>query len=202
MVTLNAAMGWRMSTRTKILASATSLVVPFSIVALASVSPADAVISPRPAVLTASATVSLRSLGAPKATARCVGAAYRVASAKQPIYVNGGRRFTSGFELTGASCDTTFTWRLAGRYTRFTADVYLNQADSGPLPLVFKSGSAVIAFSANAKTVKSATVKTSVVRVQVTVSGVQNFSIVMPNGGNDAGLLDFTADLLTKAPGK
>jgi hypothetical protein len=72
----------------------------------------------------------------------------------------------------------------------------LDAANSGPLPVQFRSGNAPIKFQVGGKTVSQLIVSGSS-SVQVPVSGLSQLSIVMPNPGSDAGILDVTTNSLS-----
>jgi hypothetical protein len=98
--------------------------------------------------------------------------------------------------LTGTNCDTSFTWQLNYSYSKLKATVALDQANSGPLKVQFRSGDAPIKFQVGGKTVSQLEVTASS-SVQVPVQGVGQLSIVLPNAGSDAGILAVTANSLS-----
>jgi hypothetical protein len=77
-----------------------------------------------------------------------------------------------------------------------TSLLTLPQANSGPLKVQFRSGDTPIRFGVGGKTVSQLEV-TGSSSVQVPVQGVGQLSIVLPNGGSDAGILDVTANSLS-----
>jgi hypothetical protein len=138
----------------------------------------------------------LQSLGEPRITAKCGGGSYRAATPTSPMTTISGQKWTSGFSLIGSNCDTYFTWQLNYSYSTLKATVALDEADSGPLPVQFRSGDTPIKFQAGGKTVSQLEV-TGSTSVQVPVSGLGQLSIVLPNPGSDAGILDVTANGLS-----
>jgi hypothetical protein len=139
---------------------------------------------------------TLQSLGKPTVTANCKGGSYRQATAASPMTTISGKKWTSGFSLTGTNCNTYFTWRLNSNYSTLKAAVELDASDSGPLTLQFRSGSTPVKFQAGGKTVSQLKVSKQS-SVQVTVRGLRQVSIVLPNPGSDAGILDVTSNSLS-----
>jgi hypothetical protein len=137
----------------------------------------------------------LESLAPPKLTASCKGASFRKATSRDPLVVVSGKRFTSGFQLTGATCTSTFTWALGDRYGILTADLYLDRAGSGPLQVVLHSGTADLPFSANGKSVNKVNLGESMVHIRSAASG-ESFAIILPGRRGDVGSVDVTADHL------
>ena len=146
--------------------------------------------------LAATKPPTLQSLGRPSVTANCKGGSYRAATSASPMTTISGKKWTSGFSLTGSNCNTVFTWQLKNPYTSLKAVVELDISDSGPLQLQFRSGNVPIKFQSGGKTMSllSVTTKNS---VQVPVRGVRRLSIVLPNAGSDAGILAVTSNSLT-----
>ena len=139
----------------------------------------------------------LQSLGEPRASAKCNNnGSYREATPTSPMTTISGQKWTSGFSLIGTNCDTSFTWQLNYSYSKLKATVALDQANSGPLKVQFRSGDAPIKFQVGGKTVSQLEV-TGSSSVQVPVQGVGQLSIVLPNAGSDAGILDVTANSLS-----
>jgi hypothetical protein len=137
----------------------------------------------------------LQSLGEPVVTAKCSGGSYRAATPTSPMTTISGQKWTSGFSLIGANCDTSFTWQLNYNYSTLRATLALDQANSGPLQVQFRSGNVPIKFQVGGKTVSELKV-TGNSPVQVPVSGLGQLSIVLPNPGSDAGILDVTSNSL------
>jgi hypothetical protein len=146
--------------------------------------------------LGATKAANLQSLGAPTVTAKCNGGSYRAATQTSPMTTISGKKWTSGFSLIGTNCNTSFTWGLNNAYSTLTATLALDAANSGPLPVQFRSGNAPIKFQVGGKTVSQLIVSGSS-SVQVPVSGLSQLSIVMPNPGSDAGILDVTTNSLS-----
>jgi hypothetical protein len=139
----------------------------------------------------------LQSLGEPRVTAKCNNnGSYREATPTSPMTTISGQKWTSGFSLTGTNCDTYFTWQLNYDYSTLTATLALDQANSGPLPVQFRSGNTPIKFQVGGQTVSQLKV-TGSTSVQVPVSGLGQLSIVLPNPGSDAGILDVTTNSLS-----
>jgi hypothetical protein len=139
---------------------------------------------------------NLQSLGEPSVTAKCTGGSYRAATPSSPMTTISGKKWTSGFSLIGTNCDTSFSWGLNNAYSTLTATLALDQANSGPLQVQFRTGNAPIKFQAGGKTVSQLEV-TGSSSVQVPVRGLQQLSIVLPNPGSDAGILDVTTNSLS-----
>jgi hypothetical protein len=138
----------------------------------------------------------LQSIGEPSVTAKCSGGSYRAATPTSPMTTTSGQKWTSGFSLIGTNCDTSFTWALNNDYSTLTATLALDQANSGPLRVQFRSGDAPIKFRVGGKTVSELKV-TGSSTVQVPVQGLGQLSIVLPNPGSDAGILDVTANSIS-----
>jgi hypothetical protein len=138
---------------------------------------------------------SLQSLGKPSVTATCKGGSYRPATSTSPMTTISGKKWTSGFSLVGTNCNTYFTWRLGSSYSTLKAVVELDAANSGPLVVQFRSGNAPVKFQTGGKTVSQLKI-TKQSSVQVTVRGLRQLSIVLPNPGSDAGILDVTSNSL------
>ena len=143
-----------------------------------------------------SKAAGLQALGEPRITAKCSGGSYREATPTSPMTTISGQKWTTGFSLIGTNCDTSFTWQLNYSYSKLKATVALDQANSGPLKVQFRSGDASIKFQVGGKTVSQLEV-TGSSSVQVPVQGVGQLSIVLPNAGSDAGILDITANSLS-----
>jgi len=141
--------------------------------------------SPKPA--------TLQSLGKPAITAACKGGSYRVASPSAPLMTISGHKYSNGFALTGTNCNTLFTWQIPTGYSTLSATVVLDQSDSGPLAMTFKSGHTALKFTANGHPVSTFKAGTNLAHVQVPVHGLHQVTIVLPNGGSDAGILDVTS---------
>ena len=139
---------------------------------------------------------NLQSLGEPSVTAKCTGGSYRAATPTSPMTTISGKKWTSGFSLIGTNCGTSFTWGLNNAYSTLTATLELDAANSGPLPVQFSSGNAPIKFQVGGKTVSQLTVSGSST-VQVPLRGLSQLSIVLPNPGSDAGILDVTMNSLS-----
>jgi hypothetical protein len=146
-------------------------------------------------VLAAAKPNTLQSLGKPSVTANCKGGSYRPATATSPMTTISGKKWVSGFSLIGTNCNTYFTWRLNSSYSTLKAMVELDAANSGPLLVQFRSGNAPVKFQAGGKTVSQLKVSKQS-SVQVTVRGLRQLSIVLPNPGSDAGILDVTSNSL------
>jgi hypothetical protein len=139
---------------------------------------------------------NLQALGEPRVTAKCNNTgSYREATPTLPMTTISGEKWTSGFSLIGTNCDTYFTWQLNYAYSTLKATLALDAADSGPLPVQFRSGNVPIQFQVGGKTVSELRV-TGSSSVVVPVSGLGQLSIVLPNRGSDAGILDVTANSL------
>jgi hypothetical protein len=145
-----------------------------------------------------STTTSLESVGPPTVSAVCSSGAYQAATKTSPLTTIAGATIVTGIRLTGAACDTTFTWHLDGRFVVGRATVYLDRADSGPVPFTLRNGRSTLAFQSNGHTVDRVTVGGAPVRLRVDLRGVDSFSIVMPNHGDDGGVLDLAAGRLTR----
>jgi hypothetical protein len=138
--------------------------------------------------------VTLQGLGKPVVSANCRGGSYRVATKASPMTTISGRKWISGISLTGTDCDTAFTWKLPKGYTALNATFELDGADSGPLNVEFRAGNAPVKFKVNGKTVSQLKVGTQgAVQVGVALGGLSQLSIVLPNPGSDAGILDVTS---------
>ena len=138
----------------------------------------------------------LQSLGEPSVTAKCSGGSYRAATPSSPMTTISGKKWTSGFSLIGTNCDTSFTWGLNNASSTLTATLALDQANSGPLRVQFRTGNSPVKFQVGGKTVSQLEV-TGSSSVQVPVRGLQQLSIVLPNPGSDAGILDVTTNSLS-----
>jgi hypothetical protein len=147
-----------------------------------------------PALATTKPT-NLQSISKPGITATCKGGSYRQATAASPMTTISGKKWTSGFALVGTNCNTYFTWRLNGSYSTLKAAVALDAANSGPLLVQFRSGNVPVKFQAGGKTVSQLKLSTGS-SVQVTVRNIRQLSIVLPNPGSDAGILDVTSNTL------
>ena len=139
---------------------------------------------------------NLESLGEPSVTAKCNGGSYRAATPTSPMTTISGQKWTSGFSLIGTNCNTSFTWGLNNAYSTLRATLALDQANSGPLRVQFRSGNAPIKFQVGGKTVSQLIVSGSS-SVRVPVQGLGQLSIVLPNPGSDAGILDVTTNGLS-----
>jgi hypothetical protein len=139
---------------------------------------------------------NLQSLGQPSVTANCKGGSYREATPTSPMTTISGQKWTSGFSLVGTNCDTSFTWGLNNAYSTLTATLALDQANSGPLRVQFRSGNAPIKFQVGGRTVSQLEV-TGSSSIRVPVQGIGQLSIVLPNPGSDAGILDVTTNSLS-----
>ncbi|HTT89853.1 MAG TPA: hypothetical protein VMF65_09895 [Acidimicrobiales bacterium] len=139
--------------------------------------------------------VTLQSLGKPTITAKCSGGQYRPATPNSPMTTIRGKKWTSGFSLIGTNCDTSFTWRLNTSYSTLVATLALDAANSGPLSVQFRSGNVPIRFQSGGKTVSQLKVTASS-SVQINLRGLRQLSIVLPNPGSDAGILDVTTSRL------
>ena len=148
--------------------------------------------APEPAAAT-----SLQALGAPAVTAACAGATYTAATPTTPLTTQGNRKFTAGMKLSAGPCTTTFTWHLSGAYASWTSFPLPDITTTGSLPLAFTSGSTPLAFSANGNNVNQVVVGPTGVNISVNMTGVQNFSIVVPNTASETGILDITQEKLT-----
>lgn len=73
----------------------------------------------------------------------------------------------------------------------------LDQSDSGPVAVSFRSGSTTLKFAANGKGVSTVKVSGGPAHLEVPLYGVHQLSFVLPNGGSDAGILDVTSASLT-----
>jgi hypothetical protein len=139
----------------------------------------------------------LQALGEPRVTAKCNNnGSYRAATPTSPMTTTSGKKWTSGFSLIGTNCDTSFTWQLNYSYSTLKATLALDASNSGPLGVQFRSGNAPIKFQVEGKTVSQLTI-TGSSSVQVPVQGAGQLSIVLPNPGSDAGILDVTANSLS-----
>jgi hypothetical protein len=148
--------------------------------------------------LAAPKPVTLQALGKPVISANCQGGSYRVATAASPMTTISGRKWTSGIALTGTNCNTAFTWKLTSGYTSLNATFELDGADSGPLKVEFRSGNAPVKFKVNGKLVSQLKVgPQGPVRVGASLKGLRQLSIVLPNAGSDAGILDVTSSQLS-----
>jgi hypothetical protein len=145
-----------------------------------------------------STTTSLESLGPPTISAACSPAAYQTATKASPLTSISGTILMTGMRLSGAACDTTFTWHLDRRFVAASATIYLDRADSGPVPFTLRNGRSTLTFLANGHTVHRVTVGGAPLQLRVDLRGVDTFSVVMPNRGDDAGVLDITAGRLTR----
>ena len=142
--------------------------------------------------------VTLQALGKPAVSANCKGGSYRVATAASPMTTISGRKWTSGISLTGTNCNTAFTWKLTSGYTSLNATFELDGADSGPLKVEFRSGNAPVKFKVNGKMVSQLKVgPQGPVQVGASLKGLRQLSIVLPNAGSDAGILDVTSSMLS-----
>jgi hypothetical protein len=139
---------------------------------------------------------TLQSLGKPSVAAKCKGGSYRPATPTSPMTTISGKKWTSGFSLIGTNCDTSFSWRLNKPYSSLKATVALDASNSGPLLVQFRSGNALVKFQAGGKTVSQLKV-TNNSSVVVNLGGLRQLSIVLPNPGSDAGILDVTANSLS-----
>ena len=122
-----------------VLGAVTTLAISTAALGLALASPSMA--APKPA--------SLQALGKPTIAASCKGGSYRVATSSTPLMTISGYKSKTGFALTGTNCDTSFTWQIATGYSKVSATVILDQSDSGPLAVAFKSGHNALKFTAN-----------------------------------------------------
>jgi hypothetical protein len=147
-----------------------------------------AVAAPKPTIL--------QSLGKPTIAAKCKGGSYRPATPASPMTTVSGKKWTSGFSLVGTNCNTFFTWRLNGSYSSLKAVIALDAANSGPLSVQFTSGNVPVKFQAGGKTVSQVKISSGS-SVQVNVRGLRQLSIVLPNPGSDAGILDVTSNTLS-----
>jgi len=147
--------------------------------------------------IAATKMVTLQSLGHPTVTAKCKGGSYRVATPGSPMTTISGKKWTSGFALTGTNCNTLFSWSLKNGYSTFKATIGLDAANSGPLAVQFRSTNAPIKFTVGGKTVSQLKVGTPGAQVQVPLRGVRQLVIVLPNSGSDAGILDVTSNVLS-----
>lgn len=147
--------------------------------------------------LAATKPVSLQSLGKPTVTASCKGGSYRVATSSAPLNTISGQKSTTGFALTGTNCNTAFTWHIGPGHSELNVMAILDQSDSGPVALSFRSGSTALKFAANGKGVSTLKVSGSPAHLEVPLRGVHQLSFVLPNGGSDAGILDVTSAGLT-----
>ena len=138
----------------------------------------------------------LQSIGEPSVSAKCSGGSYRAATPTSPMTTISGQKWTSGFSLIGTNCDTSFTWGLNNDYSTLRATLALDQANSGPLKVQFRSGKTPIKFRVGGKTVSQLEV-TGSSSVQVPVQRLGQLSVVLPNPGSDAGILDVTANSLS-----
>lgn len=82
---------------------------------------------------------------------------------------------------------------LNNDYSTLRATLALDQANSGPLKVQFGSRNTPIEFRVGGKTVWQLEV-TGSSSVQVPVQGLGQLSVVLPNPGSDAGILDVTAN--------
>ena len=139
---------------------------------------------------------TLQSMGKPSITAKCPGGSYRAATPASPMTTITGKKWTSGFSVIGTNCNTFFTWRLNTSYSTLRATVALDAANSGPMLVQFRSGNVPIKFQAGGKTVSQLKVTGSSM-VQLNVRDLRQLSIVLPNPGSDAGILDVTTNSLT-----
>jgi hypothetical protein len=169
-----------------VLGAVTTLAISTAALGLALAGPSMA--APKPA--------SLQALGKPTIAASCKGGSYRVATSSTPLMTISGYKSKTGFALTGTNCDTSFTWQIATGYSKVSATVILDQSDSGPLAIAFKSGHNALKFTANGHNVSVFKAGTSAAHLQVQVRGLHQVTIVLPNGGSDAGILDVTSDAL------
>ncbi len=172
------------SARSFLAASALLLFTAGTTAALAS----PAVAAPKPTIL--------QSLGKPTVAAKCKGGSYRPATTAAPMTTVTGKKWTSGFSLIGTNCNTFFTWRLNGSYSSLKAVIALDAANSGPLSVQFASGNVPVKFQAGGKTVSQIKISSGS-SVQVNVRGLRQVSIVLPNPGSDAGILDVTSNTLS-----
>ncbi len=152
--------------------------------------------SSRPPI--SSTATSLESLGAPTVSGVCAPGSYQTATGLRPLATISGATLRAGMQLSGAACDTTFTWHVGRQFSAVRATVYLDRADSGPVPFTLRNGQSALAFLANGRTVDQVTVSGTPVRVRVDLRGVDTFSIVLPNHGDDAGVLDLTPGHLAR----
>jgi hypothetical protein len=147
--------------------------------------------------LAAGKPVSLQSLGKPTVTANCKGGSYRAATASAPLLTISGQKSTTGFALTGTNCNTMFTWHIGPGYSELNVMAILDQSDSGPVGVSFRSVGTALKFTANGHNVSMVKVAGSPAHLEVPLHGVHQLSIVLPNGGSDAGILDVTSAHLT-----
>ncbi|HXW82483.1 MAG TPA: hypothetical protein VEJ84_23495, partial [Acidimicrobiales bacterium] len=146
--------------------------------------------------LAATKPTNLQSIGKPAITASCKGGSYRLATAASPMTTISGKKWTSGFALVGTNCNTFFTWRLNSSFSTFKATVALDASNSGPILVQFRSGNVPVKFVAGGKTVSQLKVSASS-PIQLSVRSLRQLSIVLPNPGSDAGILDVTANSLS-----
>ena len=144
--------------------------------------------------IAATKPATLQALGKPTVTAKCKGGSYRAATASSPMTTISGKKWTSGFALTGTNCNTLFSWNLKKGYSSFTAAIELDAANSGPLMVQFRAGNVPIKFAAGGKTVSQLKVGSQGAQLQVPVRGISQLVIVLPNAGSDAGILDVTSN--------
>jgi hypothetical protein len=144
----------------------------------------------------ATKTATLQSLGKPTVTANCKGGSYRTASASSPMTTISGKKWTSGFALTGTNCNTLFSWSLKNGYSNFKAEIQLDAANSGPLLVQFRSGNTPVKFTAGGKAVYQLKVGPQGAQIQLPARGISRLVIALPNAGSDAGILDVTSNSL------
>ncbi len=144
--------------------------------------------------MAATRPISPLSLGKPVVTASCKGGSYHLATPGSPMTTISGQKWTSGIALIGTNCNTAFTWQLKGGYSTLEARVELDAAGSGPLQVEFRSGNAPVKFKVDGRMLSELTVGSQgPVPIDVPVAGVHDLSIVLPNSGSDAGILDVTS---------
>lgn len=130
--------------------------------------------------------------------ANCKRGSYRVATAASPMTTISGRKWTSGISLTGTNCNTVFTWKLASGYTGLNATFELDGSDSGPRKVELRPGNAPVKFKVNGKMVSRLKIgPRGPVEVAASLKGLRQLSIVLPNAGSDAGILDVTSSQLS-----
>jgi hypothetical protein len=92
-----------------------------------------------------------------------------------------------GVRAHGANCNTSFTWQIATRYSELSATVIVDQFDSGPATIAFRSGRAALKFTGNGHSFFAFKVGANPARLQVPLRGLRQLTIALRNAGSDAG---------------
>jgi len=138
--------------------------------------------APEPAAAT-----SLQALGAPAVTAACAGATYTAATPTTPLTTQGNRKFTAGMKLSAGPCTTTFTWHLSGAYASWTSFRCPISRPRAPCAGLHERQHA-LGLLGNGNNVNQVVVGPTGVNISVNLTGVQNFSIVVPNTASETGI--------------